>query len=100
MENINDYLSFANDSAIIKIFDPDEKLVFSSKIHKFNPFGWKQERNILITTKCIYNLKKKSVKRKINLSNIAAITASANPDSNEFILHIPCEYDYLYTSEK
>ncbi len=59
MEKQMDYLSFAVDKDILKMFEPDEKLLFSDKLHKFNPFDWKQERNIVITNKYIYNLKKK-----------------------------------------
>ena len=59
MEKVPDYLGFATDKEILKLFDPDEKLLFSDKVHKFNPFGWKQERSIIITNKNLFNLKKK-----------------------------------------
>ena len=54
-----DYLGFKNDSAIKSIVG-DEKLLFSDKIIKVNRYGLSQERNILITDKAIYNLKRKS----------------------------------------
>ena len=38
----------------------DEALLFTDKINKINRYGLTQERNILITDKAIYNLKKKS----------------------------------------
>ena len=37
----------------------DEQILFSGKIIKINRYGFNQERNILITDKSIYNLKKK-----------------------------------------
>jgi hypothetical protein len=36
-----------------------EKVVFSGKVMKYNPMGWKQERNLLVTDRTIFNLKKK-----------------------------------------
>ena len=59
MEKIWDYLKFENDRDILKLFEPDERMLFTDKLHKFNPFGWKQERNLIITNKYLYNLKKK-----------------------------------------
>ncbi len=59
MDKLPDYLSFANDKEILKLLDCDEKLIFSDKLHKFNPLGWKQERNFVVTNKFIYNLKRK-----------------------------------------
>jgi len=100
MEKKSDYLGFANDPEILKMFEPDEKLLLSDKIEKFNPFGWKQERNIIVTNKYIYNLKKKSLKRRISLLNVAATTVSENRESLEFVIHVPSEYDYRYTSAR
>ena len=60
MEADADLLGFAGDPDILKLFEPDEKLLLSDKLHKFNPFGWKQERNLIVTNKYLYNLKKKS----------------------------------------
>jgi hypothetical protein len=54
-----DHLNFKNDSDILKIIK-DEILLLSDKIIKVNRYGLYQERNILITNKSIYNLKKKS----------------------------------------
>jgi hypothetical protein len=54
-----DHLNFKNDSDILKIIK-DEILLLSDKIIKVNRYGLSQERNILITNKSIYNLKKKS----------------------------------------
>ncbi len=100
MEKSSDYLGFSTDPEILKHFDPDERVLFSDKLYKYNPYGWKQERNILISNKFVYNLKKKTLKRKINLHKITAITFSEHKESQEFVLHVPSEYDYRYTSLK
>jgi len=39
--------------------DKDESLVYSTKVLKFNRFGMKQERNLLLTTNQLSNIKKK-----------------------------------------
>lgn len=57
-ETNKDHLNFKNDSDILKQIK-DEKLLLSDKIIKVNRFGLSQERNIVITNKSIYNLKKK-----------------------------------------
>ena len=58
-ETNKDHLNFKNDSDILKQIK-DEILLLSDKIIKVNRFGLSQERNIVITNKSIYNLKKKS----------------------------------------
>lgn len=57
-ETNKDHLNFKNDSDILKQIK-DEILLLSDKIIKVNRFGLSQERNIVITNKSIYNLKKK-----------------------------------------
>ena len=59
-----DYLNFAGEKSLSKIIK-DEQLLFTDKINKINRYGLTQERNILITDKAIYNLKKKG--KKISL---------------------------------
>ena len=54
-----DHLNYKNDNDILKQIK-DEILLLSDKIIKINRFGMAQERNIVITNKSIYNLKKKS----------------------------------------
>lgn len=56
---MRDYLNFANDKSLAKLIGK-EQLLFTDKINKINRYGLTQERNILITDKAIYNLKKKS----------------------------------------
>ncbi len=56
---------------------------------------------ILLTNKAVYNLLPSAYgkcKRRIALDSIASVTASSI--SNEFVLHVPEEYDYRFKSEK
>lgn len=58
-----------------------------------------QERNIVITNKAIYNLKKKELKRRIDVATLKGITCSSITE--EFVLHgMDLEYDYNYISNK
>jgi 16S rRNA U516 pseudouridylate synthase RsuA-like enzyme len=56
---IIDKLLFHEDKAINKLIK-QEQILFSDKVIKINRHGSSQERNLLITDKAIYNLKKKS----------------------------------------
>ena len=92
-----DFLSLTNNYSIKKNITRDEELQFSDKISKINKNGWKQKRIMLLTDKAIYNLKKSSLKRRIDYKTIIGMTLSAL--SNEFVIH--CEeddYDYHYSS--
>ena len=73
-----------------------EQIFMSCQILKFNDYKKKQERNLLITTKAVYNLKGIDIKRKISLEKIKAVSVSSM--GTEFVLHIPSEYDYRYAS--
>ena len=53
-----DYLNFAEEKSL-SIIIGIEKVLFTDKINKINRYGLTQERNIIITNKAIYNLKKK-----------------------------------------
>lgn len=50
----------------------------------------------MITDKAFYNMKKTSIKRRIDLNFIKGITTSTV--GTEFVLHVPSEYDYRYSS--
>ena len=56
---VKDYLNFANEKSLVKLIG-NEVLLFTDKLIKINRYNYSQERNILITNKDIYNLKKKS----------------------------------------
>ena len=56
---VKDYLNFANEKSLVKLIG-NEVLLFTDKLIKINRYNYSQERNILITNKAIYILKKKS----------------------------------------
>lgn len=59
VDECKDYISFKNDKDILNNIS-GEKMLFADKIIKVNRYGIKQERNIVITDKAIYNFHKKS----------------------------------------
>lgn len=76
-----------------------EIIYFSDKIIKINHYGFSQERQILITNRGLYNLKKKVQKRRIDMIYIRGITVSSLTD--EFVVHCnDIEYDYHYMSNR
>ena len=94
-----DFLNFSKDHYIKTNVTRDEKIEFSDKVLKINKFGFKQERNLIITDKALYNLKKTALKRRIDLKAIKGITLSKSTD--EFVIHCnDQDYDYQYISSK
>ena len=94
-----DFLNYSKDHYIKTNVTRDENIEFSDKIIKINKYGFKQERNIIITDKALYNLKKTTLKRRIDLKAIKGITLSKTTD--EFVIHCNDEdYDYQYISAK
>jgi len=78
-----------------------EKVAFSDFVIKINRKGKEQTRTILITDKAVYNLMPNNYgkcKRRVGIDRIISVTVSAISD--EFVLHIPEEYDYRYKSSK
>lgn len=66
---------------------------------KINRKDREQKRVMLITDKAVYNLLPDSYstcKRRIGHESIVGITASTV--SEEFVLHVPDEYDYRFKS--
>ena len=53
----NDYLNFKQDLEIKNQLEKDEHIVFSVEVVKFNRFGIKQSRNLLLTTSNLANVK-------------------------------------------
>ena len=99
MEKIKkfDNLNLSKDKDILKLLDK-EKIYYSEDIIKINQSGKNQERIFLLTNKNIYNLKKKTLKKKLSLTSIIGISYSSL--SNEFIIHgNNDQYDYYYISE-
>ena len=94
-----DFLNLSKNYSVTTNITRDEEIQFSDKIDKINKYGWKQERNIIITNKAIYNLKKFELKRRIDLKTLIGITISKN--SEEFVIHCSnSDYDYQYSSQR
>jgi len=94
-----DFLNYTKDHHINTSVTRGEKIEFSDKIIKINKYGFRQDRNIVITDKAVYNLKKTSLRRRIDLKTIKGITLSKT--CNEFVIHCKDEeYDYQYVSAK
>lgn len=91
-----DSLSFNKEKGVLKMLELDEKILMTCMISKFNRKNKRQERNLLISTKAVYGLSKKTLKRKIPVSKIGGLTVSKI--GSEFVLHVPDEYDYRYSS--
>ena len=94
-----DFLNLSKNYTLKNNITREEEIQFSDKITKINNRGWKQERNILITDKAIYNLKKLTLKRRIDLKTIIGISISKLSD--EFVIHCnDIDYDYQYSSKR
>ena len=94
-----DFLNLWKDFTVKRNIIRDETIQFSDKILKINKFNFKQERNILLTDKAIYNLKKTSLKRRIDYKIIVGITVSKLSD--EFVVHCKdIDYDYQFISKR
>jgi serum/glucocorticoid-regulated kinase 2 len=106
---VKDRLNFICDKNFHSIIPQDESLLWSGDCLKINLKGKRQARDFIITDNKVYNLGKKGnfifsffskpVKRSFKIEDIKAITYSNI--SNNFIMHIPNEYDYyLCTPDK
>ena len=95
-----DFLNLIGNKDITKLLGADEFITLSTKVLKFNPYLWKQERILLITNQNLYNIKKVKVQRKIPLSCIYGVTKSTFQDSDEFVVHVFKEHDYRFISNK
>ncbi len=94
-----DFLNLSKNYSVKNNITREEEIQFSDKIFKINKYGWKQERNIIITDKAIYNLKKLSLKRRIDYKTIMGITI--NKLTDEFVIHCSdLDYDYQYISHR
>lgn len=93
-----DDLNFKNDAVIMGLLaqTPGELIVFSTKVIKYNKWGMKQERDLLLTTEKLYNIKKKEVQRSIPIKHMLACTKSTAAKEQEFVVHVKSEYDYQF----
>lgn len=76
-----------------------ESLVYSTKVIKYNRFGMKQERNLLLTTHRLANIKKKEFQRTIKINTIRALSRSSIEKDFDFVVHVKDEYDYRFICE-
>ena len=89
----------AQNPNIMAQLDSAEQVVFSCVVLKFNRWGMKQERCLLLTNMALYNLKKDSIQRKIGINLMKGITKSLKKDVKEFLVHVKDEYDYRFECE-
>jgi serum/glucocorticoid-regulated kinase 2 len=101
----NDHLSLDGNLKVAemlkKLGQDKERVCFSDFALKINRKGKEQTRVMLITDKAMYNLLPDNYgkcKRRIPIGTLTAITSSSVSD--EFVFHIPDEYDYRFKSAK
>ena len=95
-----------NYTEIIKIVNKNinnklsgEKIIFSDSITKINKKLVEQKRDLIITDQALYNFKENTLKRRIPIKSIKALTVSKTSD--EFVIHgEAAEYDYHYKYKK
>ena len=86
-----------------------EEIYLSCVITKYNRYGMKQNRNLIITNLHCMNVSKQSIppipylrfveiNRKINIIQVDAVTISQNSKCHELVIHVKGEYDYRYVS--
>lgn len=96
------------------ILQPNEKIVGSCDVEKFNDSNKLQPRILLITNLAVYNIQRNenfiksmmskllsfqnkfTVRRRIPLETIDAITMSNQNKNNEFVLHVAHQHDYRF----
>lgn len=76
----------------------NEKVFLSCNITKYNDYGFRQERILVLTNEAIYNINKKKIKKRIPYKELEAISMSTM--SSEFVLHIKNSNDYRFLSFK
>ena len=96
-----DYLNLGSKSRVLSFLSQSERIVYSNTVVKLNKRGKPQERVLMLTTAAVYNLSTTGLgsyemQRKIPLFFLSSITVSSVSD--EFILHVPREYDYRLIS--
>ena len=108
MNSIQRMISFLNSwiRMVISFMICLERILLSCNLFKFNDYKKRQERSLLVSTKNVINIKGTcivfihdpflAIKRKIPYNKIKAITLSSI--GTEFVIHVPDEYDYRYSS--
>jgi len=75
-----------------------EQLSFVAQVRKTNARGAVQSRLLVVSDQAVYNVSNdgKKMNRRMQFAAIGHVTASER--TGQFILHMPAEYDYLYTA--
>jgi serum/glucocorticoid-regulated kinase 2 len=107
-EEKGDHLCLAGNHSVQKMLNKHgqntplpEIVKFSDFVMKINKREKEQTRVMLITNKAVYNLMPNNYgkcKRRIAIDELGSITGSSVSD--EFVLHVPSEYDYRFKSAK
>ena len=95
--NFYDHLGWSKDKIILSIIKK-EIIYYSNKVYKYNSLSMKQERYLLLTNKCLYNIEKKKVKRSMKYEEMLGITYSNH--SNEFVIHALEGFDFHFVSNE
>ena len=75
--------------------------MFSGKIQKWNKYGLKQDRSLVVTNLNIYNFSKKKLRRVIQIKHLAGMTKSLyEKNKDEFVVHVLKDYDYRLASDR
>ncbi|MES1916553.1 MAG: hypothetical protein MHM6MM_008369, partial [Cercozoa sp. M6MM] len=108
IDESDDNLKLARNSSVRKMLHKKghnlpkpEQVYFSDFVVKINRREKEQRRVLLVTDKALYNLMPKdfsSCKRRIKIDDVVSITMSQRSD--EFVVHVPEEYDYRFKSAK
>ncbi|KRX03355.1 hypothetical protein PPERSA_08652 [Pseudocohnilembus persalinus] len=93
--NDRDPIRITSNKKIKQSFDKnDEKCLFTCTCLKINDAKKKQERNLIITSKAVYNLKKEDVRKRVPISKLAGMTISKK--KLLLIIHVNFESDIYY----
>lgn len=94
MENL-DKLKVENDTNYIKQLSKDEIVMFSEKVNKINRHGYKQERELILTSMYLYCFNKYRQSRKTYITDIKAAIMN-DTSQKDIVLHVPTEFDQRY----
>ena len=98
MEISKDYLNLADVEEITKYLETGDHIVFSCLVSKQNRLGMWQKRNLLLTTRKLYNVYGAEFKRGIDIAKVKALTKNIqNGNTKDFIVHVDGEYDYRFS---
>ena len=82
-----------------------EMLLCSTKANKYrDQDGLKQTRDLVVTNQAVYNLSMDAwtniLNRRIPISKIreVSVSVSKTTDEFEFVIHVPNEYDYRFST--